>query len=319
MKTIAECELEDLKFDNLDKKMKFIQDNRENCEDIIYNLNREIASDYVRQSEALEPNNALSSVKGKSKSVYFVSASKPYNPNWLPKTDDPDQISKAIAEQHKNAHLVMLYEDADGNYIVDTYLNPGHVCALNYALKRAREDKEVFVKTGNYPEIDIEFLEKINAELLREKLEQDPEYPGYGKLRDHTNVVLDDDAWLPSDHSTVYGEICNLLEWFNSADNIHPIAKAIIFKVKFTHIHPFGDGNGRTSRILMNYILNRYGFPTISICAKKRKEYIEAMDDAILNDNYAPLVSMIENAIDSRCNQYISEIMAKTEENSANI
>jgi Fic family protein len=47
---------------------------------------------------------------------------------------------------------------------------------------------------------------------------------------------------------------------------------------KFVEIHPFEDGNGRTGRTLMNWILIKAGYPKLYIPVKKRDKYYEAID-----------------------------------------
>lgn len=46
----------------------------------------------------------------------------------------------------------------------------------------------------------------------------------------------------------------------------------------FVGIHPFIDGNGRTSRILLNLELVKAGFPAVDIKIKNRLAYYEALD-----------------------------------------
>lgn len=47
----------------------------------------------------------------------------------------------------------------------------------------------------------------------------------------------------------------------------------------FVNIHPFGDGNGRTARLLMNYIQLYHGEPLIKIFTEDRAEYIDALNE----------------------------------------
>lgn len=51
------------------------------------------------------------------------------------------------------------------------------------------------------------------------------------------------------------------LSWLNSdeAEKLHPIKYAALAHYKFVFIHPFVDGNGRTARLLMNFLLMQVG------------------------------------------------------------
>jgi Fic family protein len=61
-------------------------------------------------------------------------------------------------------------------------------------------------------------------------------------------------------------------QWLNSehASQMHPLKQAAIAHYKLVNIHPFSDGNGRTSRLLMNTILMRFGFPPVVIQKQQR-------------------------------------------------
>ncbi len=56
----------------------------------------------------------------------------------------------------------------------------------------------------------------------------------------------------------------------------------LAFKVHFdfVSIHPFGDGNGRTSRLLMNYIQSRFNLPLSIVFKQDRIKYVEALESA---------------------------------------
>jgi Fic family protein len=47
----------------------------------------------------------------------------------------------------------------------------------------------------------------------------------------------------------------------------------------FVNIHPFGDGNGRTARIVMNYIQLYHNEPLIKIFTEDRAEYINSLNE----------------------------------------
>src|SRR3989339_739265 len=72
-----------------------------------------------------------------------------------------------------------------------------------------------------------------------------------------------------------------LLEWYKKNETkLHPLVLAVIFHHKFEKIHPFMDGNGRTGRMLVNYILMNNHLPPTIIHKKTRKEYLNAMREA---------------------------------------
>ena len=43
-------------------------------------------------------------------------------------------------------------------------------------------------------------------------------------------------------------------------------------------IHPFGDGNGRISRLFMNYVLHKHGYPMLVIDYTDRNSYYHALE-----------------------------------------
>ncbi|MDP2749807.1 MAG: Fic family protein [Nanoarchaeota archaeon] len=72
-----------------------------------------------------------------------------------------------------------------------------------------------------------------------------------------------------------------LLKWYYETEkSIHPFALAVIFHHKFEKIHPFMDGNGRTGRMLMNYILLKKDYPPAIIRKKNRSEFLKQLAKA---------------------------------------
>jgi Fic family protein len=72
-----------------------------------------------------------------------------------------------------------------------------------------------------------------------------------------------------------------LLKWYNENKNkLHPFVLAIIFHHKIEKIHPFMDGNGRTGRMLMNYILLKNDYPPLIIRKVNRLKYLSVLHEA---------------------------------------
>jgi Fic family protein len=78
-----------------------------------------------------------------------------------------------------------------------------------------------------------------------------------------------------------------LMNWFRkvlSEKKLHPAQIAAQLHYDFVRIHPFDDSNGRTSRLLMNYVLLRNGFPPVIIKASDKKGYLTALNKADVGD-----------------------------------
>lgn len=75
----------------------------------------------------------------------------------------------------------------------------------------------------------------------------------------------------------------DLLDWYRAKieePDFDPIILAAEFHYKFIRIHPFDDGNGRTARILMNFILMRFGYPPVIIKTEDKENYFSALQQA---------------------------------------
>ncbi|MBN1896602.1 MAG: Fic family protein [Candidatus Aenigmarchaeota archaeon] len=69
--------------------------------------------------------------------------------------------------------------------------------------------------------------------------------------------------------------------WYNNYKRkLHPLELACIAHTKLTRIHPFSDGNGRTARIVSNFILHKQGYPMFLVDVKERKIYYNSLDES---------------------------------------
>jgi len=64
--------------------------------------------------------------------------------------------------------------------------------------------------------------------------------------------------------------------------------------MKFVTIHPFVDGNGRVSRLIMNFLLQKKEYPWINIYRKRREKYLKAVRKANDEDYFLIIHSLIE-------------------------
>jgi Fic family protein len=70
-----------------------------------------------------------------------------------------------------------------------------------------------------------------------------------------------------------------LLRWYaDRRGSRHPVEVAAILHVRFETIHPFGDGNGRVGRLLMNHVLHHAGYPMLDLPYEGREGYYSALE-----------------------------------------
>lgn len=82
------------------------------------------------------------------------------------------------------------------------------------------------------------------------------------------------------DHKQLVARVPQMLEATERAiatRAAHPVVIAARFHGFYEYLHPFRDGNGRTGRLVSNYILLRLGHPLIIIPSDCRQEYISAL------------------------------------------
>ncbi len=107
-------------------------------------------------------------------------------------------------------------------------------------------------------------------------------------VKDHFNafIKIKQDAINKRKLSIDFKKVPTLLAGLvkNVNDKIDKVAGDDIIKLSadihynFVNIHPFGDGNGRTSRLLMNYIQLYHNEPLIKIFTEDRAEYIDSLN-----------------------------------------
>src|ERR1019366_3075152 len=94
--------------------------------------------------------------------------------------------------------------------------------------------------------------------------------------------------------------------WLQAA----PPDPAFVFEAHFrlTAIHPFGDGNGRTARLLTNLLLIRGGYPPIAVRPEDRKTYLDALERGSLAEDLVPFQTFMHGRLDATLADYLSAV-----------
>ena len=143
----------------------------------------------------------------------------------------------------------------------------GYKEAFQYVEELAKQDKDL-------SEFDIKSIHNL---VLADRPEN------RGTFR-RVNVRIAGALTTPVQPYLIEPKIEELLNNYNVwSKNMHIVERVANFHLQFESIHPFIDGNGRTGRLLVNYELVKNGYPTITIKASQRGEYVNALNSAILN------------------------------------
>lgn len=86
--------------------------------------------------------------------------------------------------------------------------------------------------------------------------------------------------------------------------------------LRLVSIHPFSDGNGRTSRLLMNMILSAGHYPALAIYPEDRKDYLNVIELAQLEGKNEPYNEFMRKALLRSLAQHIEKIDMSKEQNS---
>ncbi len=99
-----------------------------------------------------------------------------------------------------------------------------------------------------------------------------------GRLREHP-VIISGSKFTPPLPVEVYPLLVEFFKWYHRVKrSMHPVELAALVHLRLVTIHPFTDGNGRVSRLMMNMVLNRMGFPMLDVPYEKRGGYYRALE-----------------------------------------
>ena len=116
-------------------------------------------------------------------------------------------------------------------------------------------------------------------------------HPEAGKLRTHQNIIGN---YLPPKPEEVPGELERFFSWVRQAENIlHPFELAALTHLRIVRIHPFMDGNGRLSRLLMNHVLFKNNYPLLNIYNSEKMLYYLALREVDAKEKERPFVKYL--------------------------
>lgn len=196
--------------------------------------------------------------------------------------------------------LILHHITAEGKSLRDHFEITGHNDAINWVLDIVKGERDL---TENF----IRELHKLI--LIKNYTKQAITADGkpttieikvgeYKKVPNHVKTVSGEVFYFAEPLDVPF-KMNDLLNWYAKQikdSEANPIILAAEFHYKFIRIHPFGDGNGRLARILMNFILLKFGYHPAVIKIESKEKYFEVLRIAD-GGNIEPFVEYIAETV----------------------
>lgn len=187
---------------------------------------------------------------------------------------------------YSETELLLIFDDTKGSHTLREYEEmKAHDVAYNLVNEWAKDSE--------HP-LNEKFIKDLNEIILVRPFWKDAITPDgqktrrqikVGEYKEFPNSVRLQNGEMfeytsPTETPILMGE---LIQWYKNAvekNEFHPVVLAALFHYKFVCIHPFDDGNGRVSRLLMNYVLIKNNLPPIVIKSAEKRHYLSALNRA---------------------------------------
>ena len=156
-----------------------------------------------------------------------------------------------------------------GRSLREFYEVEGHGKAYDYMFS--------LIKKREITEADILYCHRLFSKNI-------PDFIGPGEYRETQILISGSKKILPKAEKVPIA-MKEYIEWMNNErGNYHPLMFAAEAHRKLVNIHPFTDGNGRVSRLVMNTCLFQDKYFPVSIPVLRRSDYYNVLERNISED-----------------------------------
>ena len=151
---------------------------------------------------------------------------------------------------------------------------------------------------------DNKSITEWNIKNIHQLILKEIDNENAGRYR-RENVTIKGATHIPPDYIKIPELMEKLILNYETWNKYHPIIQAALLHGELVKIHPFIDGNGRTSRLIMNLALMNNGYNPVIIKKEDRLEYYDALDKAHTTGNYTDFVKLINKLEIEMINKYL--------------
>ncbi|HQE33494.1 MAG TPA: Fic family protein [Flavobacterium alvei] len=194
-----------------------------------------------------------------------------------------------------------------GKSVSDTLMVTDHFKALHFIIDKARNktavttelikdiNSYVMKSTGGIYNTILGEIDASKGMFRKRNVTAGSSYfPNYDKVERLTNELV-------SFIKTKMNDNLSIDDQLNLSFDVH---------FNLVSIHPFYDGNGRTSRLLMNYIQAFYGIPLAIVDSEDKQDYIQALIDTREKED----IAIFRNFMKNQYEKYLLQEIKKFEE-----
>ena len=161
---------------------------------------------------------------------------------------------------------------------------------------------------GSVSAIDNDGEEILNENIVKDIHSILMENILVGGIYRNVEVRITGAKHKPPVPSEMYHQIKDFFSNLNFKSDLNPIELASWTHAEFVKIHPFVDGNGRTSRLIMNYQLMKNGFLPISVNKEDKLDYFNFLEEYAVNGNLEPFADFLAVLEEKQLDEYLSII-----------
>lgn len=195
------------------------------------------------------------------------------------------KLTKEMTKPEKRNHLEVFSFDFthDTNKIEGSTLTRQETHnLLRFHLTPRNKPEHDMIEANNHHQVFLQMLDtKTLSQKTMLKMHNDifsqtkPQFAG--QIRHNRVYVTGSRATFPH-HKFVPALLRQFFTWYRTTKPENPVEQAALAHFRFVSIHPFGDGNGRISRLIMNHVLLQHNYPLLNIKFSDKERYYLALE-----------------------------------------
>jgi Fic family protein len=221
-----------------------------------------------------------------------------YRQEWLPSLE---RIREGYKKERKRLPKDVIDREMEAFSISFTY-NTQRIEGSTLTLRETADLLAEGIAPSNKPMRDVKEAEahqRLFFEILKykpdlslksvcqwhKKMFEETKPAIAGRIRDY-QVRIGGSKFIPPRPEAITLLLREFFSWYKkNKGELNPVELSALVHLKFVTIHPFGDGNGRISRLMMNYVLGKLGYPMLDIAYGERRSYYNALERSQIRQN----------------------------------